>query len=141
MERAKAPRWIAFAVLGLYFWGLTFSGMVLPDLFYAALLSGFLLLVHAKHYAWASAMLFPLMLARESTILILLCWLYVAWHTLGWSKRLISVAATSPGQSRSISSLPAAQAIAKASPPSSISPAKCRGTSPRTSSAWKPGQT
>ena len=97
MERAKAPRWIAFAVLGLYFWGLAFSGMVLPDLFYAALLSAFLLLIQSKHYAWASAMLFPLMVARESTILVLLCWLLVAWRTLTWSKRLLSVAATAAG--------------------------------------------
>jgi hypothetical protein len=97
LEQARAPAWLRWAVLGLYFWGLLFGGMVLPDLFYAALLSGFLLLVWAGREGWASALLFPLMLARESTVLVLLCWLYVGWRTLNWGRKLGSVAAVVTG--------------------------------------------
>ncbi len=94
---SQTPPWLLWSVLGLYFWSLQFAGMVLPDLFYAALLSGFLLLVRSGRLGWASGMLLPLMVARESTILVLLCWLYVAWRTLTWSKRLLSIAAAATG--------------------------------------------
>lgn len=97
LEQSKASRWLVWSVLGMYFWGLQFAGMVLPDLFYAALLSGFLLLVWARRYGLASAMLLPLMVERESTVLVLACWLIVGWRSLTWAKRLGSLAAVAVG--------------------------------------------
>ncbi len=97
LEQANAARWLRWSILGLSFWSLQFAGMVLPDLFYAALVSAFLLLVSARHYSWASLTLLPLMVARESTVLLLLCWLYVAWKTLTLRSRLISIASTVVG--------------------------------------------
>lgn len=97
LDQAEAPGWLRWSVLGLSFWGLQFGGMVLPDLFYAALLCGFLLLIHAERPGWAAAMLLPLMVARESTLLVLLCWLFVGWRTLTLRNRLGSIAAVAAG--------------------------------------------
>ena len=97
LERAQSPAWLRWCILGIYFFALLFAGMVLPDLLYAALLSAFLLLIRSGRYGWASAMLLPLMVARESTILVLLCWLYVAWPVLTLRNRLASIAATAAG--------------------------------------------
>ncbi len=98
LEQTNTPIWLRWSILGLYFWGMQFGELVLPDLFYAALLSGFLLLLRSRrHLGWAIAMMFPLMLARESTILMLLCWLYVGWRSLSRGKLAGSIAAVLAG--------------------------------------------
>ena len=93
LDKTRSPAWLRWSMLGLYFWPLAFCGMVLPDLCYSALLCGFLLLVWEGRYGWAAAMLFPLMMARESTVLVLLCWLIVGWRTVYLSRKLGAVAA------------------------------------------------
>ena len=57
-------------------------GLGLPDLWYAGLLSIFLLFLYQKHFLAAALMLFPLYLSRESTILVLFCLLVVGWRRM-----------------------------------------------------------
>ena len=79
---AGAPRWIAFAMAAVAFWPELWQGYPLPDLPYAALVAAFLLLLRARWYTAAAAWLLPLTLARESTLLVLVCVLGVGWRQL-----------------------------------------------------------
>ncbi len=80
--RAGAGKPMFIAVGGLATWAALFNGLALPDLWFAALLSIFLLLLHQKHSLAAALMLFPLFLSRESTILVLLCLLVSGWRRM-----------------------------------------------------------
>ncbi len=80
--RSGAPRWMFFAVGGLMFWGFQFNALVMPDLLYAALLCGLLLLLRQGWGMAAGLMMFPLMLSRESTLLALVCFLIAGWRRL-----------------------------------------------------------
>jgi hypothetical protein len=80
--RSGAPRWMLPAALGICFWSLQFNALVLPDLLFAALLCGFLLLLGAGRNLAAALMLFPLMVARESAWLVLACMLIAGWRRL-----------------------------------------------------------
>ncbi|MGB6191432.1 MAG: hypothetical protein WBF42_03115, partial [Terracidiphilus sp.] len=70
------------AIAGLAFWPILFNGFVLPDLWFAALLSVFLLLLEREQYVAAALMLFPLWLTREVAVLVLVCFLIAYWRRL-----------------------------------------------------------
>jgi hypothetical protein len=96
--QSSAPRWMLAAIAFIPFWPQLWAGLVLPDLWYAALLCLFLLLLARNHLLAAACMLFPLMLSRESTSLTLVCFLLAAWKPLRWPGRLLALAATAAGQ-------------------------------------------
>jgi len=97
LARSGAPRMMIPAVAGLSFWAQQFNGLVMPDLFYAALLCVFLLLIHRHHILAASLMMFPLALSRESTMLTLVCFLIAGWRRLRASEVFASLLATACG--------------------------------------------
>jgi hypothetical protein len=97
MTRTEAPRWLMALSVMLPFWRVLYHGFVLPDLFYSALLCGFLALLEADMFLLAAAFLFPLMLTRESTSLTLVCFLLAGWKRLGWRGSLLAVVATIAG--------------------------------------------
>jgi hypothetical protein len=76
------PVTMLIAVGALALWSQLFNGLVLPDLLNAALLSVFLLLLWQEKLTLAAAMMFPLMVSRESSILVAVCLLYVGWKSL-----------------------------------------------------------
>jgi hypothetical protein len=45
LVRSGAQRWMIAAIAGMFFWAEQFNALVLPDIFYGALLCGFLLLL------------------------------------------------------------------------------------------------
>ena len=89
--RSAAPRWVLVAVALVPFWPQLFVGLVLPDLWYAAMVSIFLLLLWRKHFLIAACMMFPLMVSRESTSLLLVCLLIAGWRPLRWPGRLLAL--------------------------------------------------
>lgn len=97
MVMTKAPRWLLFAVALVPFWGALLEDLVLPDLWYSALLALFLLMLARKHMLSAALMMFPLMLSRESTSLTLLCFLVACWGWLHWRDKVISVVSAVAG--------------------------------------------
>ncbi len=72
------------AVAGLYFWPALFGSFMLPDTLSAALLACFLFCLWRDSFAWAAVWLLPMFLARESTILVLLCLVIAGWRRLRW---------------------------------------------------------
>jgi hypothetical protein len=92
--RTQAPRWILFAIALVPFWASLLEYLVLPDLWYSALLMVMLLLLSEEHMMGAALMMFPLMLSRESTSLTLVCFLVAAWRWLRWRDRVVAVAST-----------------------------------------------
>ena len=97
MVMTKAPRWLLFAVAFVPFWGFLLEDLVLPDLWYSALLALFLLMLAREHMLSAASMMFPLMLSRESTSLTLVCFLIACWGWLHWRDRVTSVLAAVAG--------------------------------------------
>lgn len=97
LVRSGSPRWMVPALAGMFFWTLMYNGLVLPDLFYAALLCVFLLLLRGRHMLAAACMLFPLAVARESTLLTLVCLLAAGWRRLRWYEAAVAVAGTGAG--------------------------------------------
>ena len=95
--RTAAPAWLLLALAAVAFWGQLLHGLALPDPLYAALLACFLLCLAAQRPMLAAAMLFPLMLARDSTLLTFVCLLLAGWRPLRWSCRLLALAATVSG--------------------------------------------
>lgn len=93
ITRSGAPRWILVAIAIVPFWPQLFVGLALPDLWYAALLAVFLLLVAQRRYLPAACMMFPLMVSRESTLLTVFCFLVTGWKPLRWPGRLLTLAA------------------------------------------------
>jgi hypothetical protein len=100
--RTSAPRWLLLALMLVPSWTLLVQYLLLPDLWYAALLAGLMLLLANERWLAAALMMFPLMLSRESTSLTLLCFLVAAWPRLeawrrGWvlATALVSAAAGS----------------------------------------------
>jgi hypothetical protein len=91
--QTSAPRWLLLALMLVPSWVLLVQYLVLPDLWYAALLAGLLLLLAKKHWFAAALMMLPLMLSRESTSLTLICFLIAAWPRID-AKRRWQVAAT-----------------------------------------------
>ena len=97
LVRSGSPRWMVPALAGMFFWTLVYNGLVLPDLFYAALLCVFLLLLRGRHMLAAACMMLPLAAARESTLLTLVCLLAAGWRRLRWYEAAVAVAGTGTG--------------------------------------------
>jgi hypothetical protein len=97
LMRTKAPRWMVLAVGLVPFWGISLQDLVLPDLWYSALLSIMLLLLASEQLMPAALMMFPLMLSRESTSLTLVCFLIAGWGALRWRDRIAAVASAVAG--------------------------------------------
>ncbi len=97
LVRSRSPQWMVPALAGMFFWTLLSNGLVLPDLLYAALLCVFLLLLRGRHLLAAGCMMFPLAMARESTLLTLLCLLAAGWRRLRWYEAAAAVASTGAG--------------------------------------------
>ena len=97
LMQTKAPRWMVLAVALVPFWGTSLQDLVLPDLWYSALLSIMLLFLASEQLLLASVMMFPLMLSRESTSLTLVCFLIAAWGVLRWRDRIVAVGSTVAG--------------------------------------------
>ena len=95
--RSGSPQWMVAALAGMFFWTLVYNGLVLPDLFYAALLCVFLLLLRERRMLAAGLMMFPLALARESTMLTLVCLLVAGWRRLRWYETAVAVVGTGSG--------------------------------------------
>lgn len=89
--KTSAPRWILLAMAIVPFWGTILQYLVLPDLWFSALLTLLLLLLASEHLLLASLMMFPLMLSRESTSLVLVCFLISAWNSLRRKDRIVAV--------------------------------------------------
>src|SRR6266436_1891135 len=60
--------WLIVALIPLPFWLERFRDYFLPDLPHAALVMLYLLLLRRRWWGWASVMLVPMFLARESTL-------------------------------------------------------------------------
>ena len=97
LVRSASPQWIVPALAGMFFWTLAYNGLVLPDLFYAALMCVFLLLLRERRFWAAGCMMFALALARESTLLTLVCLVVAGWRRLRWYETLAAVVATGAG--------------------------------------------
>ncbi len=95
--RSAAPRFLFPALFGLLFWAEQFNTLVLPDILYGALLCLFLLLLRSRHILLAALLLFPLAIARESTILTLACFLLAGWRRLRLVEALTAVASMFAG--------------------------------------------
>lgn len=97
LQRAEVPAVLLAAVGGMAFWSALFNGLVLPDLLFSALLTVFLWLLYKERYLLAGAMMLPLTLARESSVLVLVCLLLVAWKRMSTGAILTALAATVAG--------------------------------------------
>ncbi len=97
LRRAHAPMWIVLSICGLMFWGQQFNSLITPDLVFAALFAIFLFLLQREHYLAAVIMLFPMEISRESTLLVLLCFLITGWRMLPWRILLGSGVSTLAG--------------------------------------------
>ncbi len=97
LVRSASPRWMVPALAGMFFWTLVYNGLVLPDLFYAALLCVFLLLLRSRQMLAAACMMLPLAVARESTLLTLVCLLAAGWRRLRWYEATVAVVGTGAG--------------------------------------------
>lgn len=96
-SRTRAPWWMLAAIAMAPMLPDTMLGLILPDLFYAALLAILLVLLDRELWIAAALWMLPLMLARESTSLTLLCLLIAAWKPLRWRGRLLAIAAAAAG--------------------------------------------
>ena len=97
MTRTAAPRWVLPAAICAPIWPLLYVGLLLPDLWYAALLAGLMLLLAQKRYLAAALMMLPLMVSRESSILTLVCFLVAAWREIRWKGAAVAVGACAAG--------------------------------------------
>jgi hypothetical protein len=93
----EAPRWLLLAIALVPFWGFLLENLVLPDLWYSALLALVLLMLAGEHMLGASLMMFPLMLSRESTSLTLICFLIAGWGWMRWRDRIVAVVSAIAG--------------------------------------------
>ncbi len=94
---SSLPRWMLPMLVTLSFWPGLLHAFPMPDLPYAALLCCLLLCLFRRHYWLAALSLFPLMLARESTMLVLFCLLGAAWQELRPWGALLALASTLAG--------------------------------------------
>ena len=97
LVRSGVQRWMLWAVAGMFFWTAQFNALVLPDLFYGALLCGFLLLLRRGWVMAAAVMMLPLAVARESTVLVLVCFVVAGWRVLRWREVGVAVGSFGAG--------------------------------------------
>ncbi len=95
--RTAAPRWFPLAMAAVPFWPQLLHGLALPDLPYAALLACLLWCLATERPTLAAFTMFPLMVARESTMLVLLCLLAVGWRRLRVGGCVLAVLAAGAG--------------------------------------------
>ncbi len=94
----SGARTFAFVAAGaMYFWAALFGGFMLPDMFSAALLALFLVCLWQQRFLLAALLLLPMFVARESTILVLICLLAVGWRQLRMPIKLAALAASAAG--------------------------------------------
>jgi hypothetical protein len=91
--KTAAPRWMLLALLLVPSWAVLVQYLVLPDLWYAALLAGLLVLLEREWYVAAAVWMLPLMLSRESTSLTLVCFLVAAWPAMKGCRWLVAAVA------------------------------------------------
>jgi hypothetical protein len=80
--KTSAPRWLLLAMMLVPSWAVLLQYLVLPDLWYAALLAVLLVLLQKEMLLAAAVWMLPLMLSRESTSLTLVCFVVAAWPRL-----------------------------------------------------------
>lgn len=80
LYRASAPAWLLLVLIPLPFWKMIFTDLALPDLFYAALLALLFWAISRSSLISAAAMFLPLALTRETTLLVLVCFLAVGFR-------------------------------------------------------------
>jgi len=95
--KSRAPWWMLVAITVAPMLPDTALGLVLPDLFYSALLAILLVLLEREWWMAAALWMLPLMVARESTSLTLLCLLVAAWRPLRLRGCLLAVASAAGG--------------------------------------------
>ncbi|MGD0126384.1 MAG: hypothetical protein ABSF46_13565 [Terriglobia bacterium] len=82
LYRASVPAPLFAAAALLPVWAAFDHAYMLPDIFFSALLMLFLVCLWRKSYWLAAGMLFPLYIAREATVLVLLCFLIAGMRIL-----------------------------------------------------------
>jgi hypothetical protein len=97
MMRTRTPRWMLMAMVVLPSWVPLVQYLALPDLWYAALLTVVFVLLAEEQVMAGCLMMLPLMLSRESTSLLLLCWLVAGWSVMRWRHRVVAVGAAAVG--------------------------------------------
>jgi hypothetical protein len=95
--RSWAPRWVLVAVSVAPFWAQQVEYFTLPDAWYALLLAVLMGLLWMEWFGAAAMMIFPLMLSRESTALVVVCLLVAGWGRLRWRERVGAVVAAGAG--------------------------------------------
>ncbi len=95
--RSWAPRWLLVAIAVAPFWAQQMEYFTLPDAWYALLLAALMGLLWMEWFGAAAAMIFPLMLSRESTALVVVCLLVAGWSRLRWRERVGAVLAAAAG--------------------------------------------
>ncbi len=95
--RSRSPRWMVGAVAIVPFWWQLLGYAGLPDPLYTALLATLLLALECGWTYSAAGLMLPLMLARESTSLTLLCLLAVGWRRLRPVGCLLAVGSAAAG--------------------------------------------
>lgn len=98
--------WMLIAIAGPSFWAQSFNGAGLPDLWYSALLVLFLVFLYRRSWLLASAMLLVLYVSRESTLLVLICFLIAGWREIRFQGRVVAVAASIVGMITTRSLIP-----------------------------------
>lgn len=89
--RSSAPRWLLPAMVAVPFWPQLLGFAGLPDPLYTALLATLLLALEREWMRLAAVLLLPLMLARESTTLTLLCLLLAGTRRLRWTGSALAI--------------------------------------------------
>jgi hypothetical protein len=97
LQAFSSDLWVLVAIGGTAFWAETFNGVGLPDLWFSALLIGFILSLHRQKWLLASMILLPLYLSREATLLVLVSLLVSGWRELRVVGRIIAVSASALG--------------------------------------------
>ncbi len=87
----RRDAWLVVALIPLPFWLESFRDYFLPDLPHAALVMLYLLLLRRRWGGWASVMLVPMFLARESTLLVAAIAVPVLWRLAGRRAGLMHV--------------------------------------------------
>lgn len=95
--RSGAPRWTLLVLALVPFWPQLLGEAGLPDPFYTALLAAFLLALEREWMTLAAALLFPLMLTRESTSLTLVCFLLTCWRQMRWPQAVLALGSAAAG--------------------------------------------
>jgi hypothetical protein len=93
--------WLILALIPLPFWPETFRDYFLPDLFHAALVMLYLLLLRKRWWGWAAVMLVPMFLARESTLLVAAVAVPALWWLVGQGAALMQLTGTLVGMAAS----------------------------------------